>query len=66
MFFPFTLKAKDTDLDQTQQLTCMCGKPVTLGDCLVCWTTAPHDKDPGWYASCSPQCIVHRVSMGNA
>jgi hypothetical protein len=66
MFHPFTVRAADTSLDQEQRLKCLCGKDVRLGDCLVCWTTAPHDKEPGWYASCSPKCVVLRVSAGNA
>lgn len=66
MFLPFTLRAKDTSLDQEQKLRCMCGKEVRLGDCLVCWTTSPQDQAPGWYAACAPQCLIVNCAEGNA
>jgi hypothetical protein len=66
MFLPFTVRAQDTSLNQEQRLKCLCGKDVRLGDCLVCWTKAGKDPDPGYYAACSPQCVIIRLSQGTA
>jgi hypothetical protein len=66
MFHPFTIPAKYTSLDQNQPLKCLCGKDVKLGDCLCVWTKAGQDPEPGYYAACSPQCIVIMASEGNA
>ena len=66
MFIPFTVRAADTSLDQEQRLKCVCGKDVRLGDCLVCWTQAGKDPEPGFYAVCAPECIVARLPQGSA
>jgi hypothetical protein len=67
VFHPFTVPAKHTSLDQNQQLKCLCGKDVRLGDCLCVWTHAANEPDNyGYYAACSPQCVIIRVTEGHA
>jgi hypothetical protein len=66
MFIPFTVRACDTSLDQNQRLKCLCGKDVRLGDCLCVWTRTENDPAPGYYAACTPQCVIIRIAEGNA
>ena len=66
MFHPPVYRATDTSLNPAQKLTCICGKDVILGNCLVCWTTTARDPEPGYYAMCSGECIVKHVTAGHA
>lgn len=66
MLHPFTVPASCTSLDPRQQLKCICGKDVTLGNCLCVWTQLGDDPELGYYAACSPMCVIIHVSAGSA
>lgn len=69
MFHPPAFQAASLNLSDEKldgQMKCLCGKNVTLRDCLVCWTTSPNDPEPGWYPACHGNCIVAHITEGNA
>jgi len=61
---PQEIESFDPHKVETVGISCMCGKEVTLKDCLVVWTAKFGAENNAWYAACTSQCIVANVSMG--